>query len=161
MTIKKYIIGYGIAISIIINIVMTCMGISRIVTSIIPCFRYYNNVDNAYSEEIGSPRRDVDFDGVIGAYIVYNSGSVTEIDYKNNTKEKQSSFMMYHSSVERMKKLLKKLQPMLENDRKEYENNKEMQYDVRLIKIYNKEYRIVSPESSKIIKEIVECIQAT
>ena len=127
----------------------------------LPCFYYYNNIDNSYSEEIRSPRRDVEFDGVIGVYKVYNSGSVTEIHYKDNTKEKYGSYMMLHSSLERMKELLKKLQPMLENDQKEYKKNKDMQYKVRLIRIYNKEYRIVSEESDKIKDEIIKCICAT
>ena len=162
MTIKKYLMGWGIAILVVINIWLNIRSFEAIfINNSLPCFYYYNNVDNSYSEEIGSPRKDVEFDGVIAAYKVYNSGSVTEIDYKNNTKEKYGSYMMLRSSLERMKELLKKLQPMLEKDRKEYKKNKDMQYKVRLIRIYNKEYRIVSEESDKIIKEIVECICAT
>lgn len=162
MTLKKYIMGYGIAILIIINIWLNIRSFEAIfINNLLPCFYYYNNVDNSYSEEIRSPRRDVEFDGVIRVYKVYNSGSVTEIHYKDNTKEKYGSYMMLHSSLERMKELLKKLQPMLENDQKEYKKNKDMQYKVRLIRIYNKEYRIVSEESDKIIDEIIKCIRAT
>lgn len=162
MTIKKYIMGYGIAILVIINIWLNIRSFEAIfINNLLPCFYYYNNVDNSYSEEIGSPRRDVEFDGVIRAYKVYNNGSVTEIYYEDNTKKEYGSYMMYSSCVEEMKTLLKKLKPMLENDQKEYKKNKDMQYKVRLIRIYSKEYRIVSEESDKIIDEIIKCIHAT
>ena len=162
MTLKKYIMGYGIAILIIINIWLNIRSFEAIfINNLLPCFYYYNNVDNSYSEEIRNPRRDVEFDGVIRVYKVYNSGSVTEIHYKDNIKEEYGSYMMYSSCVKEMKTLLKKLKPMLENDQKEYKKNKDMQYKVRLIRIYNKEYRIVSEESDKIIDEIIKCIRAT
>lgn len=162
MTIKKYLMGWGIAILMLINIWLNIRSFKMIIVdNFVPCFYYYNNVDKAYSEEIGSPRKDVEFDGVIGAYKVYNSGSVTEIDYKDNEKQEQGSYMMLRSSLKRIKPLLKKLKPMLENDQKEYKKNKDMQYKVRLVRIYNKEYRIVSEESDEIISEIIKCIRAT
>lgn len=162
MTIKKYLMGCGIVTLALINIWLNIRSFEAIfINNLLPCFYYYNNVDNAYSEEIGSPRKDVEFDGGLTAYKVYNSGSVTRIHYKDNIKEKDGSYMMLRTSLKRMKPLLKKLKPMLEKDRKEYKKNKDMQYKVRLIRIYNKEYRIVSEESDKIIDEIIKCVLAT
>ncbi len=143
---KKWIVAFVLIILVIIFIIF-------LINNNQPYFYYYDNVDNAYGPEIGSPKQAVILDVIASSYTVYSNGNV---QVKSG---EEKNLKLDKENLRQFKEAVKELKIMLENDQKEYANSKQMQYQVRLIKINNNEYRVVSIETSKKISEILNIIK--